>query len=93
MSVKLLIEHDLELLSLKGGCTCSSESTLVETPHCWKSYVTDQWASLEKICLWGFANNNGADQTAHLRSLISAFVTRFLESFISRLVTSEISIF
>ena len=24
---------------LKGGCTDSSESTLVEMPHCWKSYV------------------------------------------------------
>ena len=37
MSVKLLTEHLLEFLSLKGGCTCSSESTLVKMPHCWKS--------------------------------------------------------
>ena len=37
MSVKLLSEHRLEFLSLKGGCTGSSESTLVKTPHCWKS--------------------------------------------------------
>ena len=28
-SVKLLTEHDLEFLSLKGGCTGSSEPTLV----------------------------------------------------------------
>ena len=27
MSVKLLTEHHLEFLSLKGGCTGSSEST------------------------------------------------------------------
>ena len=40
MSVKLLTEHLLEVLSLKGGCTCSSKSTLVKMPHCWKSYVT-----------------------------------------------------
>ena len=39
MSVKLLLEHILEVLSLKGGCTCSSESTLVKMPHCWKSHV------------------------------------------------------
>ena len=26
-------------LSLKGGCTVSSESTLVKMPHCWKSDV------------------------------------------------------
>ena len=40
MSVKLLTEHHLELLSIKGGCTVSSESTLVKIPHCWKSRVT-----------------------------------------------------
>ena len=39
MTVKLLTEHYLEFLSLKGGCTGSSESTLVKMPHCWKSHV------------------------------------------------------
>ena len=33
MSVKLLTEHHLEFLSLKGGCIGSSESTLVKMPH------------------------------------------------------------
>ena len=42
MSVKLLTQHLLEVLSLKGGCTCSSESTLVKKPLCWKSRVTAQ---------------------------------------------------
>ena len=37
MSVKLLTEHHLEFLCLKGGYTGSSESTLVKMPHCWKS--------------------------------------------------------
>ena len=40
-----------------------------------------------------FANNTGADQPAHLRRLISAFVIRFLESIICKLGTGEISIF
>ena len=40
MSVTLLTDHHLEFLSLKGGCTGSSESTLVKMPHCWKSGVT-----------------------------------------------------
>ena len=35
---KLLTEHHLEFLSLKGGCKGSSESTLVKMPH-WKSFV------------------------------------------------------
>ena len=47
----------------------------------------------EKICLRGFANNTGADQPAHPRSLIRAFVIRVFESTISKLATSEISAF
>ena len=39
LSIKLLTEHLLEFLSLKGGCTCLSESTIVKMPHCWKSHV------------------------------------------------------
>ena len=39
MTVKLLTEHHLEFLNLKGGCTDSSESTLVKMSHCWKSHV------------------------------------------------------
>ena len=40
MSVKLLTDHHLEFLGLKGGCPGLSESTLVKMPHCWKSHVT-----------------------------------------------------
>ena len=47
----------------------------------------------EKTRLRWFANNQGADQPAHPRSLISAFVIHFLEGIISRLATSEISNF
>ena len=44
----------------------------------------------EKTCLQGVGNNKG---TAHACSLISAFVFRLLESIISTLATSQISIF
>ena len=51
MSVKLLTEDYLEVLSFIGGCTCSSESTLVKIPHCWKSHVAaqmcDEWKTSE----------------------------------------------
>ena len=42
MDFKLLTEHYLEFLSLKGGFTGLSESMLVKMPHCWKSHVTAQ---------------------------------------------------
>ena len=42
MIVKLLTEHYLEFLNLKGGCRGSSESTHVKMPHCWKSHVLAQ---------------------------------------------------
>ena len=39
MIVKLLTEHHLEFLSLKGGYRGSSESTLVKMSNCWKSHA------------------------------------------------------
>ena len=42
MIVKLLTERHLEFLSLKGGCTGSSESTLVKMSNCWKSHALAQ---------------------------------------------------
>ena len=36
MIAKLLTDHHLEFLSLKGGCTDSCESTLVKMPNSWK---------------------------------------------------------
>ena len=37
ITVNLLTEHHLEFGSFIGGCTGSSESTLVKMPRCWKS--------------------------------------------------------
>ena len=45
MIVKLPTEYHLEFLSLKGGCTGSSESTHVKMPHCWKSHSHSQLKS------------------------------------------------
>ena len=39
MIVKLLTEHHLVFLRLKGGCRGSSESTLVKMSNCWKSHA------------------------------------------------------
>ena len=51
MIVKLLTEHHLAFLSLKGGCRGSSESTLVKMSNCWKSHVTPQLASNSMVQL------------------------------------------
>ena len=42
MIVKLLTERHLEFLSFKGGCTGSSESTLVKMSNFWKSHALAQ---------------------------------------------------
>ena len=52
MIVKLLTEHLLEVLSLKGSCTCSSESTLVKMPHCWQSHVTSYIWKIFPFLYW-----------------------------------------
>ena len=51
MTVKLLTEHHLEFLSLKGGCTDSSESTLslVKMPYCWKSCVKREFLPISNL--------------------------------------------
>ena len=59
MIVKLLTEHHLEFLSLNGGCTGSSEPTLVNMPHCWKSHVTAQLSKMYKKCI---LNKNKKDK-------------------------------
>ena len=43
MSVKLLTEHCLESVSLKGGRTGSSASTLVKMPHCVAAQFMIYW--------------------------------------------------
>ena len=47
--------------------------------------------AMRKMCLMSYANNKGAEQPAHPRSLISAFVVRSLDSIISLDSTAEIS--
>ena len=47
MFVKLLTVYHLEFLSLKAGCTGSSESTLAKMPNCWKSHATAHITSYE----------------------------------------------
>ena len=46
MIVKLLTEHHLEFLNLKGGYRGSSESTHVKMPHFWKSHALAQLCEL-----------------------------------------------
>ena len=45
----------------------------------------------EKMCLIPYANHKGADQPAHPRSLISAFVVRCLDIVMSLVSVTTIS--
>ena len=45
----------------------------------------------EKMCLIPYANNKGADQPAHTRSLISTFIVRCLHSIVCIFAKSKIS--
>ena len=49
MYVKLLTEHHLEFLSLKGGCTGSSESTLVKC-HIAGNHMSRLIHCLQQLC-------------------------------------------
>ena len=49
INAELLTEQHLEFLSLKGGCTGSSESTLVKLSHCWKSHVVAHFTMINLL--------------------------------------------
>ena len=69
MSVKVPTEHHLEFLSLKGGCTDSSESTLVKIPHCWKSHVAAQMSFISLVKSLGIEqpiNDKMLDKCSHV---------------------------
>ena len=74
MTVKQLTEQHLESLTLKGGCTGSSESTLVKMPHCWKSHVMAKFGFeglthyLIETPFNTFSNRAGPDQAALIRA-------------------------
>ena len=48
MIVKLLTEHHLEFLSLKGGCRGSSKFVLVKMSNCWKYHAV---AHIAYMCI------------------------------------------
>ena len=53
MTVKLLTEHHLEFLSLKGGGTGTSESIVVKMSNCWKSHATADIREIpQQLLLW-----------------------------------------
>ena len=66
MIVKLLSEHHLEFQSLRGGCTGSSESTLVKMPHCWKSHATAN----RILVLNAYAQSHSLNAHAQLSSVV-----------------------
>ena len=78
---------------VRGRTTVASPAEAASVRIFVKSTRKANVPRLEKTCRRWLANNKGADQPAHSRSLISTFVIRFLESAISKLATSEISIF
>ena len=80
MIVKLLTEHDLECLSLKTGCTGSSESPHVKMPHCWKSHALAQIFTIPLInCftnIYAMVFNRGEARSQNYRQLRSSTLNR-----------------
>ena len=65
MIVKLLTEHHLEFLSLKGGGRGSSESTLVKMSNCWKSHAAAHFSSRLKLSTQKRKRSVGRQQPTH----------------------------
>ena len=78
MNIKLLIEHHLGFLSLKGGFTGLSESIHVKMPHCWKSHVMAhlsfvgvlQFLKFEFLKFWKFSIFHISKELSGIKFLI-----------------------
>ena len=101
--LKLLTEHNLEFLSLKGGCRGSSESTHVKMPHVgnlmhWLKYhfLSDGLLKFgpqrEKTCL-GVCEQHRCRPACKSAQSDQRLCNSFLESTILNLTIGEISIF
>ena len=84
MSVKLLTEHRLEFVSLKGGCTGSSESTLVRMPHCVAAQFMIYWLRADAYDTLGtfISQRKGKIQTITTNLVFHASSAPFMLEFI-----------
>ena len=71
----------------------SSWISLLGWGNCEPQLIKSVGTGHAKMCLIPYANNKGADQPAHPRSLISTFVVRCLDSMIFILALSKVSKF
>ena len=69
MIVKLLTEHHLEILSLKGSCRCSSESTLIKMSNCRKSHTLAHYM----LSRWTKINNGKVRYISLLRTIVTFY--------------------
>ena len=68
MTVKLQTEHHLGFLSLKRGCTGSTESTLVKMSNCWKSHDMAHMSVLHARLRNKFSGLNSDLFSNHIRN-------------------------
>ena len=85
----LILHNQITILPVSSWTFEVIKNNVMQRHHAKLSYGPRH----EKTCLQGFGNNKGADQPAHMRSLISAFIIHSFESIISRFASGEISIF
>ena len=76
MTVKVLTEHHLEFLSLRGGSIGSSESTLVKIPHCSKSHVMHrkEWRKVQQV---HYTPSTTQDMTLDFQQIPCVYVLAF----------------
>ena len=74
-----------------NGCLYMKHGDIIAITVMYNLRINSYEPGHEKTCLMSYANNKGADQPAHPRSLISAFVVRCLDSVMSLVSETKIS--
>ena len=75
--------------ALNEGPLCREKSTIMQINKIAIGFYVIIWASSWQNLLLPYANNKGADQPAHARSLISSFVVHCLDSIIPILAKTQ----
>ena len=70
----------LKYTIFKGGCTDSSEYTLVKIPHCWKSHVAARLLCTCRIAM-PYASSSCMDQPGQLHLSVHTYETFMINAF------------
>ena len=90
MNIKLLTEHHLEILSLKGDCTGLSGAIHVKMSHCWTSHVAAQFCSMTILFICKYIQDSKIQNLVKYPNGVVQSIYKVFYSLISKMLKIHI---